>query len=332
MQPKLIVFDMDGVLIDVSRSYRETVRKTARLFFTGAKGFDQLPDPLFSLDDLTRLKQSGGLNNDWDLTSQVLSLLFARIGTPADAPSDGADSPRQVAIPGCDVRDLADYLRGVSFPLTDLLDRYGRRKDPRVTACDRGNVRSGNLIKRIFQEIYLGPALFSAIYRLKPLYWLGDGLIKAERPLMDRNVLQGLAREHILAVATGRPKAEADVPLDHFSLRGYFQLVVTLDDCTLAEERSFLESGERISLSKPHPFMLDWIARRMEGKFRGCFYVGDMPDDMLAARASRAGFQGIGIVLSLADLEKRRETLLQAGAGHIIENTASLLEFFALSR
>ena len=29
---KLIVFDMDGVLIDVSRSYRDTVRQTAKLF------------------------------------------------------------------------------------------------------------------------------------------------------------------------------------------------------------------------------------------------------------------------------------------------------------
>ena len=60
----LIVFDMDGVLIDVSGSYRETVRKTARLFFTGARGFDKLPDPLFSLKDLAKIKQSGGLNND----------------------------------------------------------------------------------------------------------------------------------------------------------------------------------------------------------------------------------------------------------------------------
>ena len=60
--PKLIVFDMDGVLIDVSRSYREAVRKTARLFLQGAKGGEKLPDPLFPLDDLDRLKQTGGLD------------------------------------------------------------------------------------------------------------------------------------------------------------------------------------------------------------------------------------------------------------------------------
>ena len=48
----LIVFDMDGVIVDVSESYREAVRQTARLFFKHAPGWDSLPDPLFSLSDL----------------------------------------------------------------------------------------------------------------------------------------------------------------------------------------------------------------------------------------------------------------------------------------
>ena len=60
----LIVFDMDGVIVDVSGSYREAVRQTARLFFKGIGSENTLPDPLFSLDDLARVKQAGGLNND----------------------------------------------------------------------------------------------------------------------------------------------------------------------------------------------------------------------------------------------------------------------------
>ncbi|MBW1891762.1 MAG: hypothetical protein JRI93_14850, partial [Deltaproteobacteria bacterium] len=73
-KPKLIVFDMDGVIVDVSRSYRDTVRRTARLFFNGILSEEDLPDPLFSLTDLARVKQAGGLNNDWELTYHVLSL------------------------------------------------------------------------------------------------------------------------------------------------------------------------------------------------------------------------------------------------------------------
>ena len=69
MQNKyVIVFDMDGVLIDVSRSYRDTVRQTAKLFLKNAPLSKKLPEPLFPLTDLAAVKQSGGLNNDWDLS------------------------------------------------------------------------------------------------------------------------------------------------------------------------------------------------------------------------------------------------------------------------
>ena len=94
--PKLIVFDMDGVLIDVSGSYRETARKTARLFFDGARGFGKLPDPLFPLTDLAELKQTGGLNNDWDLTAQAIHLLFALVKAPTD-PLSPNDPPGPVS-------------------------------------------------------------------------------------------------------------------------------------------------------------------------------------------------------------------------------------------
>ena len=79
---KLIVFDMDDVLIDVSGSYRETVRQTARLFFEMAPSSEKLPQPLFSLADLAAVKQSGGLNNDWDLSCLVINLLFNQIEKP----------------------------------------------------------------------------------------------------------------------------------------------------------------------------------------------------------------------------------------------------------
>ena len=75
-EKNLIVFDMDGVIVDVSGSYREAVRKTARLFLKGIGFENALPDPLFSLADLAGVKQAGGLNNDWELTYHVLNLLM----------------------------------------------------------------------------------------------------------------------------------------------------------------------------------------------------------------------------------------------------------------
>jgi HAD superfamily phosphatase len=326
--PKLIVFDMDGVLIDVSGSYRETVRRTARLFFDGAWGFGKLPDPLFPLTDLAELKQTGGLNNDWDLTALTLHLLFALVKTTA-GPSSADDPPDpEEKIRRYDVSDLADFLNASTRPLMDLLVRYGRRHDTFVTSCYQGDVDTGNRIKRIFQEIYLGPSLFTSIHGGQPSFYHGEGLIHQESLLMDQTLLAHLSRDHIMAIATGRPRAEADFTLDHFDLRKYFQLVITLDDCTREEEKIFAERGEQIWLKKPDPYMLDRIPCLIGKGFSECYYLGDMPDDMQAARSSKIGYRGVGVVLSSADPENLRKELLQAGAEQIIDDYAVLPGIF----
>ena len=325
---KLIVFDMDGVLIDVSGSYRETVRKTARLFFTGVKGFENLPDPLFPLADLASLKQTGGLNNDWDLTALILHLLFAPVKTCAASPSAEDAAAYEETIRRCDVSDLARFLNASSRPLTDLLERHGRRNESFVARCYRGDVGSGNVIKQIFQEIYLGPSLFRSHYGQEPRFWTEEGLIHRETLLIDPALLADLARDHILAIATGRPQPEADFPLDRFDLRKYFQTVITLDDCMLEEERILAERGERVSLGKPDPYMLDRIPTLIGRPFEGCYYLGDMPDDMQAARASKTGYRGVGILFSSAEPEILRRDLLQAGATHIIDDYTALPALF----
>jgi HAD superfamily hydrolase (TIGR01548 family) len=322
--PKLIVFDMDGVLIDVSNSYRETVRRTARLFFDGAKGFEQLPDPLLPLTDISRLKQTGGLNNDWDLTARVIHLLSALVKALTDPLSPDDPPGHEETIRGCDVSDLVRFLNSSPSPLMDLLDRYGKQNNPFVAACFQGDVDTDNVIKRIFQEIYLGRSLFAAIYGIEPRFCRKEGLIHRECPMMDNAILEDLAHDHILAVATGRPRAEADFPLDRFDLRKYFQIIITLDDCTREEERIFSERGERISLKKPDPYMLDQIPRLIGKAFHGCYYLGDMPDDMQAARSSKTGYRGVGVILAAPDRENLRKELLQAGADHIIADYKGL--------
>lgn len=57
-----ILFDMDGVLVDVRFSYRKAIQETVQ-FFTGKRA---LPT------EIQELKQQGGYNNDWDLTAAIL--------------------------------------------------------------------------------------------------------------------------------------------------------------------------------------------------------------------------------------------------------------------
>ena len=58
----VIVFDMDGVLVDVSQSYRETIRETVRHF----------GGPDVSPERIQEYKNSGGWNNDWALSQKIL--------------------------------------------------------------------------------------------------------------------------------------------------------------------------------------------------------------------------------------------------------------------
>lgn len=57
-----IVFDMDGVLVDASKSYRVAVQKT----------FHYYADKEVSMEEISQTKKLGGLNNDWDLTEFLL--------------------------------------------------------------------------------------------------------------------------------------------------------------------------------------------------------------------------------------------------------------------
>jgi phosphoglycolate phosphatase-like HAD superfamily hydrolase len=320
----LIVFDMDGVIVDVSDSYRDVVRQAARLFFGPARASEKLPNPLFELSDLALVKQGGGLNNDWDLTRQVIDLLFALVEKPVVQGSQDPWSRYRDTLNRCDVTALASYLAETPQPLKTLVRQKNRSEDVFIGCLYRGDVGSGNIIKQIFQELYLGEVLFRSTYHLTPQIYRGQGYILREKVLVDREVLAELSSEHILAIATGRPKAEAEYPLNSFDLKKYFSVIYTLDDCLKEEKRIFETEGRAVALSKPNPFMLDAIAAGRLDQVGKLYYIGDMPDDMRAAARSCFGYKSIGILISAPDKASLRKELRHAGAGYIIEDFRQL--------
>jgi HAD superfamily hydrolase (TIGR01548 family) len=317
---RLIVFDMDGVIVDVSGSYRETVRQTARLFFKEASSWDDLPDPLFSLTDLARVKQSGGLNNDWDLTFLVINLLFTLVDGSIDCEDPNPWSRYYKMIRRFDVAALAQFLNSTKKPITKLLEKKGKQRHEFPTSLYTGDVGSGNIIKQIFQEIYLGKDLFESTYNIPAKVYYEKGYINREKLLIDKSILDSLSKNNILAIATGRPKAEADYPLDLFGLRKFFPVIYSLDDCLREEQKIFELKKRKVSFSKPNPFMLDAIEEIYGDNVSEFYYIGDMPDDMMAASKSRAGFVAIGILVSSSEKESLKEDLLRAGADYIIED------------
>ena len=61
MKTQLLVFDMDGVLVEVSESYRETIVQTVKIF-TGQTIAREL---------IQEYKNRGGYNNDWVLSQKI---------------------------------------------------------------------------------------------------------------------------------------------------------------------------------------------------------------------------------------------------------------------
>jgi len=186
----LLIFDMDGVLIDVSKSYRETIRQTIHICLKTCLGFQMGERGLISEEDITLFKSIGGFNNDWDLTSALLLYLLSISGLPPFKKKKRFSS----------IEEIVSYLkkRSSRFPrnMINLLQKKhlppfikevkslggGLKGVLRTSAgsWDGWVYRSReldkeNLVQRIFQELYLGNQ-FTFHYHLPPLFYRGKGL------------------------------------------------------------------------------------------------------------------------------------------------------------
>ncbi len=62
-ETEAILFDMDGVLVDVSQSYHYAIKKTAE-FFIGEE---------IQFSEIIEYKNKGGFNNDWECSHAIIS-------------------------------------------------------------------------------------------------------------------------------------------------------------------------------------------------------------------------------------------------------------------
>jgi histidinol-phosphate aminotransferase len=63
LRSRALLFDMDGVLVDVSKSYVLAIKRTAEFFLHEE----------ISLADIQKYRNMGGFNNDWDLTVALVA-------------------------------------------------------------------------------------------------------------------------------------------------------------------------------------------------------------------------------------------------------------------
>ena len=112
MADRIIVFDMDGVLVEVSESYRATIVETVRLF-TGET---------IAREAIQEYKNQGGWNNDWLLSQKIC----ADLGHPVAL--DVVITRFNEIFFGDDTRPGL-MLRERWLPLPGLLERLNARFD-----------------------------------------------------------------------------------------------------------------------------------------------------------------------------------------------------------
>jgi histidinol-phosphate aminotransferase len=147
-------------------------------------------------------------------------------------------------------------------------------------------------VKEKFEEIYQGtpqaPGLRSTETLLTPKTWLDA--IKEKMPL---------------AIVTGRPRSDALCFLEEKGILECFDVLVCMEDAAL----------------KPDPAPVILALKKLGLKY--AWMIGDTPDDIRASRGARVVPLG---VLAPGDGEDTKETLLDAGASRVLNETLSLEE------
>ena len=256
-QVDTLVFDIDGVLIDVRDSFMKAVCQTVQFYFKEILGF-QGSQGLINPKEIVYFKTAGGFNNDWDLTSAVVLfyLMKARENNLKDVDELRSIKP--------DIKTFTTKMLSPGGGLVKIIDSI--EKDEQV---NKGilSLWDKDLITRIFQEIYAGEEYCFIIYGFHPSLRKIEGLIKQERIIIDKNK-KNFLQKFSLGILTGRNEREAKVALERLGWDGIIskKRIVTADD----------------GVGKPHPQGLKKIADSLKTKLG--IYVGDTWDDLITVK------------------------------------------------
>ena len=249
----LLIFDVDGVLLDTSQSIRQMNLEVIPVYLQMLPGWTA-PDDLLTSEDIERFKTAGGFNDDWDL-SCALTLLYlfkAARYKVKDAATLHDNSPT-IAEFTAEIARRGGWLHTAEAIVFE-----------QASSAEEFEIRDAYdppLIHRLCQEIYAGD-LSPRIHGHQPIYFPGPGKVRLDRPLLDVSLLP----DHMpLALLTGRTRSEAEIAVEMTGIGPYLRFpeyAMTRDDGN----------------AKPDPDGLRRLLERTGAKT--ALYIGDAIDDM----------------------------------------------------
>lgn len=191
-----VIFDMDGVLVDVSNSYRQAIKLTAEYVLQNKYG-SQIS---VTNRDIEAMKAIPGFNNDWDLSFALIELLSKGINR--------SNFKQNISVLSEKIKTSADYLAAKdifqSYYLGSKLFKKLYQK-PAPVIFKNGLIENETLLlglailKKIAQKYKVGIATgrpkFEAFFALKNLkissklieeiYVVGEEDVKRGKPFPD---------------------------------------------------------------------------------------------------------------------------------------------------
>lgn len=224
MQVDAVVFDIDGVLVDVADSYRRAIIESV----------DRVCGTTIDREAVQSFKDAGGFNNDWELThAAALFVLARREGLRMDveaftdriaADEEGGGLPAAKRV----VADLS------SIAQARVRDQWD---------TDR--------LRDVFQALYLGADLYRELEGGDPPVSTA-GYIHDEPTLVEPATIADLTARFDAGVVTGRPAAEATIALDRVGLDVPADRRFTMDDWEESKPhpRALVELAERFDADR----------------------------------------------------------------------------------
>ena len=249
-----IIFDCDGVLVDITNSYDQTIVKTTKYVLeTLAKINDSIPIDFKIIDGF---KSTGGFNDEVDLTyAAILSIVAAKklkkdqtefiFLVIKNSDSTGIKSVETFIKNQIDISEIIEQL---SYP--------GSHKD--------------TILYQIFDQLFYAPELYSKLFQNTSKF-SEPGLIENDVVIFNNDLADKLGNKfhNQISMVTGRGKESVKYSLKHL-----------LDKFDL-QNSMFLEDEPR-ELAKPNPQSLVNSITGMNSK--SCLYVGDSMEDFIMAK------------------------------------------------
>ena len=249
------LFDIDGVLVDIRKSYNTAIKKTVEFMLARLSG-----RPLRGLVTdriILAFRKSGGFNNDTDTTYAITLALLCN-------PPKSIEAGRRFLLEAAGMADST----GIAA-VEKYLSRFGIERWKSVLAYP-GSI-ADCMLARVFDEFFYGPKLFEKQNKLKPKYWKGRPLISNDVLVVSTRTMRALSEMFggNLGIVSGRSRVAAAFSLgsvlDFFNPNG----------CVFLED-------EKREYAKPNPHA---IKKAMEGMgAKTAVYAGDSAEDLMMAK------------------------------------------------